>query len=115
VGWVTVLLRKSIVCIWCNCSRIQRAAHGEVAGGLQLNSEDIAIEEEEGIEGLVLGGGGDVPVHGQVGEKGLDFGRAHVIGVALVMEQDVTPDPVQVSGFGANGVMFEADGVVDPA
>jgi len=35
--------------------------------------------------------------------------------VALVMEQDVTPDPVQVSGFGANGVMFEADGVVDPA
>jgi len=56
VGWVTVSLRKSIVCIWCNCSRIQRAAHGPAAGGLQLNSEDIAIEEEEGIEGLVLGG-----------------------------------------------------------
>ncbi len=40
--------------------------------------EDLAVEEEEGREGLVLGGGGDVSFHGEVGEEGLDFGGAPI-------------------------------------
>ena len=60
-----------------------------------------------------VGGSGNVPFDGQVGDEGLDFLRAHVFGVALVVEENVTRDPVFVCFFGAGGVMFNADGVAD--
>jgi len=41
--------------------------------------QQFVVGEEEGLEGLVLGGGGDVFVDGQVGEEGLDFGGAHIL------------------------------------
>lgn len=64
-------------------------------------------------------GGGHVALHGQVGEKGLDpstgsgqrLGRAHVLGVTLVVKKDVAFDPVDVGLFGADGVVLEADDV----
>lgn len=75
--------------------------------------EDVAVEEEEGGERLVLGGGGDVFFDGEVGEEGLDFWGAHVFGVAFAVEEDVAFDPVAVGLFGAVGVVFEAQGVGD--
>jgi len=39
-------------------------------------------------------------------EEGLDFGAAHVLGVAFVVKEDVTFDPGQVTFFGMDGVMF---------
>jgi len=54
-----------------------------------------------------LGGGGDVLVHGQMGEESLDFRDAHVAGVTLVVEQDVAPGPTDVGFLGANlGLIF---------
>lgn len=41
------------------------------------------LEEKEGAEGLVLGGGGDIAVVGKVEEEGLDFGGAHFGGTTL--------------------------------
>ncbi len=38
---------------------------------------------------LILRGGGNVLLHGQIGQKGFDFPAAHLLGVALVVEQDV--------------------------
>ena len=46
-------------------------AHG-VYGVGQFLLKDLAIEEEEGGEGLVLGRGGNVLVYGQVGEERCD-------------------------------------------
>jgi hypothetical protein len=34
------------------------------------------VEEDEGVEGLALGGGGDVAFDGEVGEVVADFGSA---------------------------------------
>jgi len=113
VGWVTVSLRKSIVCIWCNYSRIQRAAHGQAAGGLQLNSEDLAIEEEEGAERLILRGSRDVFFHCQVSEEGPDFGSAHVPGVTFAVEENEAPDPIHVGLLGAERGVFATDGVTN--
>lgn len=70
--------------------------------------ENVAIEEEEGGEGLVLRGRGDVVIGGQVGEEGFDFGRAHLGGMAFLVEEDVAFDPAEVGFFGAQGVMVEA-------
>jgi hypothetical protein len=82
----------------------------EVYAFVNVLLEDAAVEEEEGGEGLVLGGGGDVAIDGKVGEESGDFGRAQVFGVLLVVEKDVTFGPVNVGVFGAAGIMFDADG-----
>jgi len=62
---------------------------------------------------LVLGGGGDVFVHRQVGEKSLDLRRSHFAGMALVVEQDGAADPVQVGVLSTEREVFEADGISD--
>jgi len=56
-----------------------------------------------------VGGSGNVPFDGQVGDEGLDFLRAHVFGVAFVVEEDVARDPVFVCFFGAGGVIPQGD------
>ena len=80
---------------------------------IKLVVKNVAILKEQGAEGLVLGGGGHLIVDGQVGEKGLDFSRAHVAGVTFMVKEDVAFDPAEVACFGAVGVMFEAEGVAD--
>ena len=84
-----------------------------VNGTLQFFVQHFAVEEQQGAEGLLLRGSGHIFVHGQVGEKGFDFGGAHVVGMALVMEQDETCDPADVGLLGADGVVLEAQGVAD--
>ena len=67
---------------------------GEALGLLGANGsnvierlvENFAIEKENGAEGLVLGGGSDFALSGEVGDKDFDFGNAHVFGVALLVK-----------------------------
>nr|WP_232280681.1 hypothetical protein [Chloroflexus aggregans] len=87
---------------------------GEVPGWLGTQSvdghhfliENMAIEDEEGRKGLVLGGGGGVAVVGEVEEEGLDFSSAHIFGVALVVEENKAAHPVYVGLLGAIGIML---------
>jgi len=67
--------------------------------GAQFHFKHLTVEEQQGAEGLVLGGGGDVLLHGQVGEKGLNFRDSHLLWVSLAVEQDVALDPVHVGLF----------------
>jgi len=39
---------------------------------------------------------------------------AHILGVSFIVKQDVTSDPADVGFFGADGVMFDSDGLTDP-
>lgn len=73
----------------------------------------MAVEEEQRAVRLVLRGGGDFLLHGQVREEGLDFGRAHVLRVALVMKEDEALDPMDVGLLGARGVVLAANGLAD--
>ncbi len=75
--------------------------------------EHVAVEEDEGVERLVLGGGGDVEVDSQVGEEGFDLGLAHPGGVLFVVEQDEAADPVQIDLLGLVGVALAAQDVAD--
>jgi hypothetical protein len=85
----------------------------DVGGDVDFGLQDVAVEEEDGAEGLILGGGGDVLFDGKVGDECLDLGGAQVFGVAFAVEEDVAFDPVFVGLFGAEGVVFGADGVGD--
>jgi len=83
----------------------------DIRQGVKFLLQDFPVEEEDGAEGLALGGGGDVAFDSQMGEEGDDFGRAQVFGVAFVMEEDEAFDPIHIGFFGADGIVFEADGV----
>ena len=46
-----------------------------------------------------------------MGEKGRNLRGGHVAGVAFIVEEDVTFDPLDISLFSVNGVMFSSQGV----
>ena len=75
--------------------------------------EHLPIQEEEGAESLILGGAGDVFLHGQVGQECFYFGSAHFGRMAHAVEKDVALDPVDVGLLGADRAMLEADGVAN--
>ncbi len=83
-------------------------ADGFQVEGVQLLPQHFAIEEQEGAEGLRLRRGRDLFRDGQVDQKGADFGRAHVAGMALVVEEDKTAHPSQVSLFGTQRIVLES-------
>src|SRR5262245_3906761 len=59
----------------------------------EVNIEHPAVEEDEGVESLVLGGGRHATVRCQVGKELFDFRGAHVTWVAFVVEEDETNGP----------------------
>ncbi len=77
--------------------------------GVNLFVEAFPGEEEDGAEGLVLGRCGDVPLHDQVGQEGLDFWGAHLGRVAFIVEEDEAAHLVHVGLFGAVGIMLEPE------
>ena len=89
---------------------------GAFSGGKQNRFdflvEHFAVQEEDGAEGLVLGGGGDVPFGGEVDDIGTDLVGAHLGGMLFMVEEDVAADPIEVGFFGAVGVMLKAEGVL---
>jgi hypothetical protein len=88
------------------------AAGADGVEGLEVEAQDVAIEEEQGGQGLVLGAGPDVALGGQVGEEGFDLGGAEggrmAEGGADLAEADVLFDPAEVALFGALGEAFDA-------
>src|SRR6266542_3488421 len=70
---------------------------------------DVAVEEQQGAERLVLGGGGHPPVDRQRAQEASDFGRPHLRGVALAEEEDVASDPRDVGFLGAAAVMASTE------
>jgi hypothetical protein len=75
---------------------------------------DRSCLKQQRAEGLVLGTGGNVFFHRQVGQKGLDLRCAHFGRVAHIVEVDVAFDPIDIGCFGADGVVFEAQGITHP-
>jgi hypothetical protein len=63
----------------------------------QVDVQHPAVEEDEGVEGLVLGARRYVPGRGEAGQELLDFRAAHVPRVTLVVEEDEACRPLDIA------------------
>src|SRR5215207_4036795 len=76
---------------------------------VQLDAKNVAVEKEDGADGLVLGGSGNGLLIDEVGNEVVDLDYAHVARMALVVEENVLADPADVGLFGAEGIMAVAE------
>lgn len=78
-------------------------------GGVGL--EEMIVEEKDGVASLVLGKGIRVEIHGEMSQEGFHLLWPHVFRVALVVKEDKTLDPGDVSLLRADGIALNADDV----
>ncbi len=77
--------------------------------------EDALVKEDQGIHRLVLGGGSDVCVYGEVGQERFDlgFGGDEVLTGPHAVETNKPHDPVHVGSLGVNGVVVQTEYLPD--
>ena len=73
--------------------------------------EDLAVEEEEGAEGLVLRRRRHLAIDGQRRQEARELSRSHLGGMALAVEEDVAADPGDVRLLGATAIVPGANGM----
>ena len=86
----------------------------EVVEPREFHVEDLAIQEQQRVQRLVLRRCRDVVANGERREKRGDFRGAHLGGMPLAVEKDVSLDPVDVRLLGATAVVARPDGVTNP-
>ncbi len=92
-------------------ARLAGAHH--VVEPLEVGLEDVAVEEENGGQGLALGRDRDPVVLGEVGQKPVEIAAVEIARVAAV-KLDVAADPACVGLFGSDRVVADADFGNDP-
>ena len=75
----------------------------------QLDREDFPVQEQQRAARLILRRRGDMARDREIGEKRLDFRRAHRRRMALAVKMDVASNPVDIRLLGADAVMLQPD------
>ena len=73
--------------------------------------QDRAVQEEERMQGDMLGRSCHMGMDGEMAQKCLDFLGAHVLGMTFVVQEDKAPDPSKVRFLGAETQVSQTDGV----
>jgi len=76
--------------------------------------EHVSVEEEQRGQRLVLRGGADPAVDGEVGEEGVDLRLAHLDWMPLAVKDDKAPDPRDVGLLGSETVVTRPDRQAHP-
>jgi hypothetical protein len=101
---------------------VSREYDGHVLGPLgthdaiepgKIDLEHIAVQEQEGAEGLILRRRRHAPFHGQPSQEAGDLGSPQLDWVTLAVEDDVPPDPRNVALFGSPAVVACAQPLPD--
>ncbi len=82
----------------------------DAAEVVDLALKDVAVQEQERRQRLVLRRGTDVVGDCKVSEKGVDLGLGHLGGVAQVVEVDEAAHPEAVRLLGPLAVVARAQG-----
>ncbi len=75
---------------------------------IKLSIKHLLVKEKQSAKGLILGGGGDAAIDGEVTEEGGNLRFAQLLGVAFAMEEDEATNPIEVSYLCADAVVFDA-------
>jgi hypothetical protein len=75
----------------------------------QLDRENFPVQEKQRASRLILRGRGDMARDRKIGEKRLDFRRAHRRRMLLAVKMDVASNPVAIRLLGANAVVLQPD------
>lgn len=92
---------------------VRAAGSNEVVQRRDGQVEDPPVKEDDRTECLVVGGGGEVALGGEMIEKSSDLGAAERSGVAAAVEGEEGPDPVGVGFLGAGREVKAPEGGVD--
>ncbi len=77
----------------------------ESIGQVEVDVEDMFVEKEDSIAGLILGRACDVAIDGKVGEVRNDMRGAELVGVLFIVEEDKPFGPSDISVFCMVGVI----------
>jgi hypothetical protein len=80
----------------------------DVIDEIEFSFKNLLIQEQEGAERLILGGGGNMSLDSHVCEKGSDFCLAHFVWMAFAVEKNEAANPIEVGLFRADAVMLNA-------
>jgi hypothetical protein len=76
---------------------------------LKLAFQHLLIQKKQGAQSLILRRSADPAVDGKMRKESRDFLFAHIVGVALAVEQDEPLDPIQIRLLGPDAVTFDAE------
>ena len=76
-------------------------------------SQDLAVEKQQGIEGLILSRRRELFIDGEMRKKGADCVGIQFPRMALAVKEDEPLDPIAISFFGADTEVPEASDVGD--
>lgn len=79
----------------------------------QVHGQNFLVEKQNGRQGLFLGGSGHVAFHREGAQKGLHFRRTHFRGMAFLIEEDETLNPMGVGLFRPSAVVLDPDSIAD--
>jgi hypothetical protein len=66
----------------------------------RVEVENVTVQEEQGVERLILRGGAHAMVYSKRGQKLSNFFFSHLRGVAFPVKNDEPSDPVNIRLFG---------------
>lgn len=73
----------------------------------EIDFKHFPVQEQKGVECLILGGRSNIEIDRQVSQKRFNFAFAHFFGVFFSVVQDVSLYPGSVGVFRADGVMTQ--------
>jgi hypothetical protein len=101
---------------------VLRENHGQFARSLgaselaevaEVDLQYVFVQEDDGIERLILRGGRDVAIDCKVTQEAIDFCGSHLGWMPFAVEKDESADPLEVSLFGPQAVMVDPQDISD--
>ena len=78
-----------------------------VTNFFQIDFQHLLVEEDKGVQRLILGRSSDAAVHGQMGEKLGNLCRIHLSGMTLPVKKNEPPYPATIGFFSSQTQMPE--------
>jgi hypothetical protein len=60
----------------------------DIRKGVKPLIEDLFVEKDDSVEGLILGSGGNMEIGCEMGQEGGNFNLPHIQGMAFFVEKD---------------------------